>query len=169
MSFTNSVLKPVLFLFLFSAGCNNANKTKPSANKEETFTISKVKLTDLSGQPVDLSQFEGKVVFINFWATWCKPCIAEMPSLQRMTQKLKDENIIFLFASDETTEEIRQFKNSNNYPMIFVKTESLADMNIMGLPTTLIFDANGIFSFSELGARDWDKEESLALIKKIIQ
>ncbi len=62
--------------------------------------LTKVRLKELEGQPINLSQFEGKTVFINFWATWCKPCIQEMPTIEILQDKLKNEKIVFLFASN---------------------------------------------------------------------
>lgn len=122
-----------------------------------------------NGQSPDLSKYKGKFIFINFWATWCKPCVQEMPSLQHMTENLKGENIVFLFASDESKEDIADFKASGNYSMDFVKTESLANLNISAIPTTFIFNTNGELVFSETGARQWDSEESIALIKQVIK
>ncbi|MBI5856851.1 MAG: TlpA family protein disulfide reductase [Sphingobacteriales bacterium] len=157
----------LLFISLFITGCKNADEKHPASGESTGITLDKVKLTGLNGQRIDLSQYNGKTVFVNFWATWCTPCIGEMPSLQQMTEKLKEKKIVFLFASDETTDEIEGFKNTKNYSLDFVRAENFSDLNIMGLPTTFIFDKNGKLAFSEMGAREWDSEESISLITKI--
>jgi thiol-disulfide isomerase/thioredoxin len=165
------ILNLGLLVLLTVSACKETSKKEPeqAVTVSSELTINKVKLADLGGELIDFSKYAGKNVFINFWATWCKPCVTEMPSLQSLTGKLKQENIVFLFASDEATEEIEEFKNAKGYSMEFVKTESLADLSIMGLPTTFIFDKNGKLVFSEMGARKWDSEESIALIKQFIK
>jgi thiol-disulfide isomerase/thioredoxin len=157
------------FLFAIALILISSCKEKDDRNSPENssaISISMLQLTALNGQSIDLSQYKGKTVFINFWATWCKPCVAEMPSLQRMTEKLKGGNIVFLFASDEISTEIEEFKNTKGYALDFVRVENFSDLNIMGLPTTFIFDKNGKLIFSEMGAREWDSEESISLITK---
>lgn len=161
--------KTFLFVLLIATACNEVEKKPTAANELTEIAFEKIKLADLNGQSIDLSQYKGKTVFINFWATWCKPCIGEMPSLERLTDKLKDENIVFLFASDETIEEIEEFKNAKSYSLDFVRAENLSDLNLMVLPTTFIFDKNTKLAFSEMGAREWDNEENVALITKIIK
>jgi thiol-disulfide isomerase/thioredoxin len=124
-------------------------------------------LFDLDGQQVELNKYYGKTVFINFWATWCKPCIEEMPSIQNAITALSDKEIVFLFASDETKEEIETFISANNYRFKFLTAGNMEELNVRGLPTTFIFDANGRLVFSEMGARKWDSRESIALLTKI--
>jgi len=155
------------FGLLGTIACNDGVKQGSSNSDVSAFTIDKIKLTKLDAQPVDLSKYKGKTIFINFWATWCKPCLQEMPSLQRMMEKQIGEDIVFLFASDETAEQITGFKNQHSYPFQYVQTENFSELEIMGLPTTFIFNGEGKLSFSEMGAREWDNSESVELITKI--
>ena len=129
--------------------------------------IEVVKLAELDGGPVDMGKYNGKTVFVNFWATWCKPCLQEMPSIQRMMEKVKEENIVFLFASDETAEQVENFKARNQYPFHFVLLKNSEELNIMALPTTFIFNPNGELVFSEMGVREWDDKANINLIQKI--
>jgi thiol-disulfide isomerase/thioredoxin len=165
------ILKSGLLVLLAVSACKDTFKKDPeqAVTGSSEITINKVKLAGLDGQSIDFSKYAGKTIFINFWATWCKPCVSEMPSLQSLTGKLKEVNIVFFFASDEASEEIEKFKNAKGHSMEFVKAESLADLNIMGLPTTFIFDKNGKLVFSEMGARQWDSEQSIALVKQFIE
>lgn len=156
------------FLFTISA-CKNATETKETNKSTDKISqqgnaIAQLHLTDLHDQPIDFEKYKGKTVFINFWATWCKPCREEMPSIQEAMKILKNEKIEFFFASDETTEQIEEFKTAHEYSFNYVKVESLSELNIMGLPTTFIFNPNGELIFSEMGYRKWDDKANIDLI-----
>ena len=153
-----------LLILLGAAACKNVNKRQSHSNNSLQKSIDSIRLKDLKDQPVDLSGYKGKTIFINFWATWCKPCREEMPSVQEAMKILKDKKIEFLFASDETTEQIEEFKAAHEYSFNYVKVESLSDLNIMGLPTTFIFSADGKLVFSEMGYRKWDDKTNIDLI-----
>ena len=158
----------LLFLIIISA-CKNANETKEASKEQKEVSqqkipIAQIHLSDLKDQPIDLGKYKGKTIFINFWATWCKPCREEMPSIQEAMKILKDEKIEFLFASDETTEQIEEFKAAHEYSFNYVKVESLSELNIMGLPTTIIFNSSGKLIFSEMGYRKWDDRGNIDLI-----
>jgi len=159
----------VILIILLFAGCKQKSTTQAQPETSSAITIEKVKLTWLDGQPVDFKNYKGKTVFINFWATWCKPCIEEMPSIRNAMNALKDKKIDFLFASDESKEEIETFSAKNNLAFNFLKAENQEELEITGLPTTFIFDANGKLVFSEMGARRWDSQDSFALLTKIIE
>ena len=154
-------------IFLGLLGCNNEPKEKPNSSAEIIPTVDKINLTDLKGQPIDLKQYEGKTIFINFWATWCKPCIEEMPSINDAQKILQNENLVFLMASAETAEEIESFGTNNNYKFNYVRIENSEEMNIQGLPTTFIFDSKGQLAFSETGYRKWNEKNNIDLILKI--
>ena len=160
-----TVIQTISFAFLFGLlSCNGDPKEKPITINRPDKEIDKVKLTDLKDRPIDQKQYDGKTIFINFWATWCKPCREEMPSIQEAMKILKDKKIEFLFASDETTEQIEEFKAAHEYSFNYVKVESLSDLNIMGLPTTFIFSPDGKLIFSEMGYRKWDDKTNIDLI-----
>jgi thiol-disulfide isomerase/thioredoxin len=151
----------ILFPWLLFAGCKNQQ------GSEGSLQINDVKLLALDGKAIDLKAYAGKIVFINFWATWCKPCIEEMPSIQNAITTLSDKEIVFLFASDETKAEIETFISANNYQFKFLTAGNMEELNVRGLPTTFIFDTNGKLVFSEMGARKWDSKENIALLTKI--
>ena len=137
--------------------------------KEKKNDIAKIKLIELSDQkPIDLAQYEGKAVFINFWATWCKPCIQEMPTIVVAQEKLKNENVIFLFASNEESDQVEKFAKKHNYELHYVLLENMEALNIQALPTTFIFNPEGKLKFSETGFRAWDAPENIERITKII-
>ena len=156
-----------LFLSIVLYACGDATRPK-EISKEETAlqksTIAQLVLIDMNDQPIDLEKYKGKIVFINFWATWCKPCREEMPSIQEAIKILKDEKVEFLFASDESKEQIEDFKKAHDYNFNYVRAENLANLGIMGLPTTFIFNPGGELVFSEMGYRKWDEKANIDLI-----
>ena len=158
----------LLFLFLISA-CKNATEKKGANTSQDKISqksteITQLHLNDLHDQPIDLEKYKGKIVFINFWATWCKPCREEMPSIKAAMEILKDEKVEFLFASDESTQQIEEFKAVHEYDFNYVKVENLSELNIMGLPTTYIFNPNGELIFSDMGYRKWNDKANIDLI-----
>jgi thiol-disulfide isomerase/thioredoxin len=140
------------------------NKNKPEVKTKIESEFDKIKLTELDGKAIDLHQYEGKTIFINFWATWCGPCIQEMPSIQKAKTSVKDEDIVFLFASNEEVEAIEAFKKKQSYDFHYVRVENLEQLNIMALPTTYIFNPNKQLVFSEMGYRKWDSKKNIDLI-----
>ncbi|HLP35697.1 TlpA disulfide reductase family protein [Lacibacter sp.] len=157
----------VAFLFLL-VSCkekeSSSNKDKPTFVTKVESEFDKIKLTELDGTPIDLQQYQGKTLFINFWATWCGPCIQEMPSIQKAKNSMKDEDIVFLFASNEEVEAIETFKKKQPYDFHYVRVENLEQLKIMALPTTYIFDSNKKLVFSEMGYRKWDSKSNIDLI-----
>jgi thiol-disulfide isomerase/thioredoxin len=160
-----NAVKVFVFGFLLFLGCGKANKTESRGSED---LISKILLVDLEGNSVNLSSYKGKAVFINFWATWCKPCIMEMPTLVRAQEKFKNENIIFFFASDEEPEQIMKFQDKHSYNFNYVRVKNLEELNIQALPTTYIFNPAGKLEFSEAGYRTWDATDNIEMISKII-
>ncbi len=163
----NLIYKIAIILIIAIVSCKGKVKNQPvTSTKPE---IDRLKLTDLNNRPIDLGQYRGKALFINFWATWCKPCIAEMPSIQRAQDILENENIVFLLASNETAEQIQKFKNEHEYSFTYVRTENPEELNIMAMPTTFIFSPESKLVFSEMGIRKWDGTENLEIIRKILR
>jgi thiol-disulfide isomerase/thioredoxin len=136
---------------IFLAGCR---KTE----------IQKVVLTELNGEKIDLSDFKGKTVFINYWATWCGPCIKEMPSIELAQNSLRDKDIVFLLASNEDVQEIEAFSKKRPYKFHYVRLMNMEELKMPALPTTHIYDADGNLAFSETGSRDWNEPNNLKLI-----
>lgn len=163
----NLLMLACLISFTF-LGCNDSIKKHKTEEIGNESVLSKIRLSDLSNSAIELDQYKGKTIFINFWATWCKPCLAEMPSIQKAMEILKNENIEFLFASDETKEQIESFNTKYNYPFNFVRVENMEEINIMALPTTFIFNADSKLVFNEIGFRKWDDKGNIDLILNII-
>ncbi len=139
-----------------------------SSDKKSDSTLNSIALTDLSGKSVSLDLYEGKTVFINFWATWCKPCIQEMPTIATMMEKFKSDKVVFLFASNEDLDQIEKFEKKHSFGFHYVRVDNFEKLNIQALPTTYIFNSDGELEFSEVGFRSWDSAENIELISKIV-
>ncbi|SKA31364.1 Thiol-disulfide isomerase or thioredoxin [Chitinophaga eiseniae] len=112
-----------------------------------------------TGAPVALSALKGKVVFINFWATWCPPCRAEMPSVDRLYRQWKDNpGMVFLIVdADGQPEKAAAFMRDNGYVLPVTLLTGNVPQNVYDgtLPTTLIIDKAGRIVFRETGAADY--------------
>jgi thiol-disulfide isomerase/thioredoxin len=150
-----------IFSILLLIGCTSKKKQPGTVDLED------VKLSTLSGERIDMDEFENKTVFINFWATWCGPCIKEMPTIVSAQAILKDKDVVFLMASNEDVDIIQRFSKKQTYDFRYVKLENMEDLKIPALPTTFIFDRSGQLKFSESGYRMWDEPANLDLISKI--
>ena len=149
----------VLILF-WMVGC------APSTTADgDTITLQSFKFSDLNGEPLDLEKLKGKRVFLNIWATWCGPCIQEMPSIAALQESLKDEKVAFLLASDEDHALINRFiGRAPARGLPFVRLDNPEDFGINAIPVTFIFDGDGKLVHSEMGARDWSSAESKDLV-----
>ena len=132
-------------------------------------------LPDLQGQSQHLSDYRGKVIFLNFWATWCKPCKEEMPSMQVLWDSLKKEDFVMLAVSMDrvtTTKEIPPFVE--NLKLTFpILTDSWGQTDkkykLMGVPETYIIDQSGVLREKVIGPRDWTRAESIETIVQLLQ
>jgi thiol-disulfide isomerase/thioredoxin len=170
------------FLLIIFLGCKNKNQSPAETASEniesteiqiedpfsETNLVDNIELVDLDGNPIDLKTYAGKKIFLNFWATWCKPCILEMPSIERAEQQLQEDGYIFLLASDETVGRINRFKASKDFDLHFIRVETpFPDIGILSLPTTLIIDETGRIAFNQVGAMEWDSTEVLEKLRNL--
>lgn len=158
-----------LSLTILIVACTGKSKEQSSASKTEEPSIQeKIKIKELDGKVIDLNGYKGKTIFINFWATWCGPCIKEMPSIERAKNALKDSKIEFLVASNEAVEQIQSFTTKRNLNLHYVQLQNLEELAIPALPTTYIISPSGELVFSETGYREWDEAANIELLTKII-
>ncbi len=148
-------------------GCNPDITNNKKVSDLESLQL-KTSFLDLSENNLDLSVYkEGKIV-INYWATWCRPCIKEMPSLKRAEEILEDYGYTFLLVSDETISKISKFKNDRNFDFNFLKSiKSFETLGIYSMPTSYIFDENGKLIETIVGAIEWDSEEMINKLKTL--
>lgn len=152
----------VLFLtVLLFAGCENSSSEKPVAKGGLVGqTAPDFTLTDMQGENVALSQFRGKVVILNFWATWCPPCREEMPSMEQLYRDLESQGLVMLAVNVEKNgkEAVTQFlqKRSYSFP-ILLDSENVAQntYGVFRFPESFIIDRNGVVVEKIIGGRNW--------------
>ena len=124
-----------------------------------------------AGEAVNLADLKGKVVFINFWATWCPPCIAEMPSINKLHQQFKDnKNVVFLMVDvDNNLEKSIKFMKNKKFDLNVFTPASQIPPNYLGgsIPTTLIINKKGEMVFKHEGGADYTNTEFMTYLDKI--
>jgi thiol-disulfide isomerase/thioredoxin len=128
-------------------------------------------LSDMDGREYRLRAFRGKVLIVNFWATWCPPCRAEMPSMQRAWEQLKREGILLL-AINVGEDRDAVFRFGADYPVDFpLLLDSDAKVAeawpMQGLPTTFVVDPQGRLVYRAIGAREWDDPQLLSPVRAL--
>ena len=130
-----------------------------------------VSFITLDSRPINLADLKGKVVFINFWATWCPPCIAEMPSVNSLYNKMKNnDNVVFIMVDmDNKLESSEAFMKKNSYDLpVYAPTGSLPEELFTGsLPTTVIINKSGKIVFKHEGMADYDSGETEKLLNDL--
>lgn len=131
-------------------------------------------LEDLNGKTVSLKEFRGKVIVLNFWATWCAPCRAEMPSLENLYRNLKDKGLVIIGVSVDSPEKtVQSFVKERGitFPILLDKRKEVSfdDYGVIGLPVTFLIDKKGIIVDKVFGERQWDSEEVKEKIKRLLE
>ncbi len=137
--------------------------------KAKNFDLTKLEISNLQGESVDLSKFKGKTIFISFWATWCKDCLIELPGIEKAKEIFKDNDIVFLQISDEEPKKIQEFINKKNIKSGFYHLNtSSKKIGIYYYPTVYVINKKGEIIFKETeGGRDWGSPENTTLLKTL--
>jgi thiol-disulfide isomerase/thioredoxin len=132
----------------------------------------KVNLKDMNGNDISLSDFNGKVVFLNFWTTWCPTCRIEMPSMEKLHQKLKNKDFAMVTINlQESASEVKAFFKIFNltFTALLDSTGEVgASFGIRAIPTTYILDKTGKIIGQVSGPREWDTKAAIALFENLI-
>ena len=132
-------------------------------------------LKDIHGREHRLSDLKGSVVVVNFWATWCPPCIAEMPAIQRMFDALGGEGLrVFAVNAGEGEEKIRDFVREFEPALTFVllrdpNGDTFAQWRVRGLPHTFVVDRSGYLAYSAEGARKMDSPHIMGRLNALLK
>jgi len=152
-----------------SAGSTNSNttqnntsiqpiETNPNATKTKAIDF---KLKDLNGKELSLSDLKGKRVFLNFWATWCPPCKAEMPEIEKLYQETKNSNLVIVAVEiGEPLSTVKPFIDSNkyNFKVLIDPDQSVAaQYNITSIPTSYFIDVDGNIISKNIGGMNIDQ------------
>ena len=162
----------IIFIFLVtSAIANEAPKIKNLAINKETKTYKNITFLDLNEKIINLSDYKGKLVLLNFWATWCAPCKKEMPSLDALKMNSELDNIIIFpinVGKDSYKKSEKFFKdlNINNLNIYFDNPKTLAKVfSLRGVPTTILFNKDNEEFARVIGSIDFEDEEFIQWIK----
>ena len=128
-------------------------------------------LNDADGNTHRLSDYRERVVIVNFWATWCPPCRAEMPSMQRAWEQLQAEGIMML-AINVGEDEDTIFQFTASYPVDFpllmdLDSKVTGAWPVRGLPTTFVVDTQGRLVYRAIGGREWDDPDLLKAVRAL--
>jgi len=157
----------IICLFLFISACGQEPATVKVGDLAPDFS-----LVDLAGKTWVLSELKGQVVFINFWATWCPPCMKELPSMQKLFKTLPSDKFKMLAVLNNDKPAVASFvANQNGFTMpILDDSKQLigARYAITGLPETFIVDKQGVVREKVIGPAQWDSPGSVQMIWNLI-
>jgi thiol-disulfide isomerase/thioredoxin len=127
------------------------------------------KLTDLENRSFDFENQRGRVILVNFWATWCPPCVAEMPSMQDLYNDYGDK-VTFMFVTSDDRQKVENFLKRKNLdlPVYYPASETPETLKSKLLPTTYIINKEGKIVVAETGAADWNSSKTRTLIDGLL-
>ncbi|WP_337173591.1 TlpA disulfide reductase family protein [Paludisphaera sp.] len=127
-------------------------------------------LRDLDGGEVNFDRFRGKALFVNVWATWCPPCVAEMPSIARLAsvEDLKGKVEFICIATDESMDAVRSFVRGKGWPMTILHATALPPVFLTdGIPATFLIAPDGRLAYMREGAAEWDAPEVVRKLRDL--
>jgi peroxiredoxin len=130
-------------------------------------------LKDVSGQTHRLADYRGKVVVVNFWATWCPPCVLEMPSMQKAWEATRNNNVVILAINNgEDAKRVQAFHRKSNltFPLLLdTNANIMAEWKARGMPSTFVVDPEGRLVYQALGGRDWNHPTILRVLRSLFK
>jgi len=166
MGFAGAIAPVFIIITLLALpGCWSGSHPSRIGSAAPDFTVHD------SDRTVTLSQFKGQVVVLNFWATWCPPCIEEMPSLVQMQERMKSKGVTVLAVSVDVDENnYRRFLRDHNVNLLAVRDADQKSNELYGtfkFPETYIIDRNGVVRRKFIGAVDWTEPEVIDFLGKL--
>ena len=168
-----------LLLITVLAGTVGGIMAEPAPKRELLTPVPEVPLArnfdlpDMDGKRHKLSDYRGKVVIVNFWATWCPPCREELPSMNRAWARLQQAGVMMLAVNVGESEDVI-FPFMADYPIEFPVLldqdgEIINRWPVRGLPTTFVIDPDGRLVYQAIGGREWDDPELLDLVRALVR
>lgn len=168
-----AVVGVLIFLAVFQRVSHREGRPNASDDDFETLQIEKSEkrtaapdftLEDLSGRRVSLEQFRGRVVFLNFWATWCVPCREEMPAMEKLYRELRDDGLDVVAVNfKESNQQVRKFFDELGltFTALLDRDGTVSqEYGVWSLPLSYFIDRKGEFVGKAIGARNWHGEEA---------
>ncbi len=128
-----------------------------TAESEEEILATDFEVTLVSGDTVKLSDFGGKKVLLNFWATWCGPCVQEMPAFQQLTEEYPDDFVMLAVNCGDAAQDVESFVEENGYTFNIALDETMEVSSLYptsSIPLTIIVDEEGYITYASYGAAD---------------
>ncbi len=127
-------------------------------------------LSDAQGNPLDVSSLKEDVVFLNFWATWCPPCVAELPEITRAYEK-HGESVVFLLVTDQEPSVVEAFLETHGYtlPVFYTSSRVPPVFEHRGIPTTYIISREGRIVVKKTGAVNWDSRGTDRIFEQLLR
>ena len=121
-------------------------------------------------EPFNFSDLRDKVVFLNFWATWCPPCVAELPEIQRAYDKYGDQ-VAFVLATNQEPAVVEAFMDKHGYklPIFYLGPKTPEALNHRALPTTFIISKDGRIVTKKTGAANWDSKATYKIFEELLR
>jgi peroxiredoxin len=146
------------------AGCNRGSQPTQVGRAAPDFTVQD------ADRKVTLHDFRGKIVVLNFWATWCPPCVEEMPSLVKMQAELKNRVVVLAVSVDDDERSYRSFLRKNNVDLLTVRDPQQKSNELYGtfkFPETYIIDRNGVVQRKFIGPVDWTRPDVIKYLNTL--
>jgi peroxiredoxin len=150
---------------------DSTNKLRLEIPKTPT-TGPDFELKDPAGKQLSLKELRGKVVFLNFWATWCPPCIEEMPAMERLHQELQKDGLVILAVNfQEGPERVKEFfaKHNFTFAALLDRDGKVSELyQAWALPVSVIINKRGELAARAMGSNAWDSEEARRFFKQLL-
>jgi len=180
MTWTRIAVLAALALFVAAAGAAGDAVGAPADEKALQLETPKTPIKALDfmavtsdGKPIRLSDYKGQVVLLNFWATWCVPCLEEMPAMEQLAQKMQGRKFkIVAVDLQETPEKVRQFAKASafGFPLVLDPAGEISHhYGVLRIPVSYIIDGTGAIFRRAQGARPWASAQSIAFFSDLIK
>ncbi|HUQ49272.1 MAG TPA: TlpA disulfide reductase family protein [Terriglobales bacterium] len=153
-----------LLALVLIGGCDRGSRPQLVGQTAPTFAVQD------ADRRVDLHELRGKVVVLNFWATWCPPCVEEMPSLVAMQKQMRDKVTVLAISTDQDKAAYDRFIREKNIALLTVRDPEYKSSELYGTfryPETYIIDAQGVLRRKFIGPVDWTKPEIIDYLSKL--
>ncbi len=160
----SALLTLLILLLALLAGCSRGSKPTLVGGPAPDFTVQD------ADRKVSLHDLRGKIVVLNFWATWCPPCVEEMPSLVKMQDELKSRVVVLAVSVDEDERSYHSFLKKNNVDLLTVRDPQQKSNELYGtfkFPETYIIDEKGVLRRKFIGPVDWTRADVVDYLNKL--
>ncbi len=130
------------------------------------------KLKNIDGSTISFNELKGKVVFMNIWATWCAPCIAEMPNIQNLYEKMDSSKVAFVMLStDQSEEKVNNFidRKGFTFPVYLAASNVPSEFRVPSIPTTFVFSKEGKIVSKNVGMANYDKKSFIKFLNELME